>query len=93
MSVRKVRRPQRPRATPQLLGAIGQAIRAKRLALDMTQLELAEAAGVHVVLVSRIENGVTPTLATVEALARALGERPSELLARAEKLADEPDAP
>lgn len=88
MSARKVRRPQRSRASTELLAAIGEAVRQRRIELDMTQLELAEAADLHVVVVSRVENGQTPTLATVEALARALGERPSELLARAERLAN-----
>jgi transcriptional regulator with XRE-family HTH domain len=63
-------------------------VRQRRIELDMTQMELAAAAGLHVVVVSRVEGGQTPTLPTVEALARGLGERPSDLLARAERLAE-----
>jgi transcriptional regulator with XRE-family HTH domain len=58
------------------------------LELDMTQQELAEASGLNTVQVSRVERGQIPTLPTVEALALGLGERPSELLARAEALTE-----
>jgi len=38
----------------------------------------------------RLERGKTPSLATIEALAAGLGERPSELLRRAEDSTNTP---
>ncbi len=48
----------------------------RRRALNMTQQELAAAAGLHQSVVSRIEQGVAnPTVRTLSALARALDAR------------------
>jgi transcriptional regulator with XRE-family HTH domain len=50
----------------------------------MTQQELAAAAGMHLTFVSRIENErQAPSLATIEALARAFGMEAWELLREA----------
>ena len=53
--------------------AIGQEVRAFRHKLDMTVSELARAAGLSAGMLSKIENGLTsPSLATLQALSRAL---------------------
>lgn len=60
---------------------LGQKLLERRTAKGMTQQELAVAAGLHAITVSRIERGaVQPDLSTVEALARALGATVAELL-------------
>jgi transcriptional regulator with XRE-family HTH domain len=51
----------------------GHLIKQRRKLLNMGQAELAEAAGITVVSLSRIENGnQTPRLKVMEAIARAL---------------------
>lgn len=53
--------------------AIGREVRAYRGKLDMTMSELAKQAGLSAGMLSKIENGVTsPSLATLQALSRAL---------------------
>jgi len=85
MPVRRVQRPRRPRSAPELLPAFAAVVRDLRLEQDMSQQELALAVGVHATVISRVENGRgSPSLATIEALAKAFGIQPSELLRRAE---------
>ncbi len=56
-------------------------LRALRLDRDISQVALAEAAGLHRTYISLIERGQRgPKLETLVALARALGMTPSELL-------------
>jgi transcriptional regulator with XRE-family HTH domain len=53
--------------------AIGREVRAFRKDLDMTVMELARAAGLSTGMLSKIENGaISPSLATLQALSRAL---------------------
>lgn len=59
---------------------IGQRLREIRISRFLTQAELAEAAGIHVDQVGRIERDeVEPRLSTIRKLAAALGVEPSEL--------------
>jgi transcriptional regulator with XRE-family HTH domain len=54
--------------------ALGAAIRELRLAREMTQQDAAQAAGITVAHLSKIERGRTnPTWGTVSAIAEALG--------------------
>jgi len=56
-----------------LEAAIGREVRAFRRQLDMTVTELAKAAGLSTGMLSKIENGViSPSLATLQALSRAV---------------------
>ncbi len=57
-------------------------LRALREAKGLTQTDLAERAGLHRVYITKLETGVetNPTLATLEALAKALGVRVSRLV-------------
>lgn len=53
--------------------AIGREVRGFRKKLEMTVVDLAKAAGLSAGMLSKIENGVTsPSLATLQALSRAL---------------------
>lgn len=66
--------------------AFGEVIRDVRLRQDLSQEELAHAAGRHPTFISMIERGLSsPTLDTIVLLARALHVRPSELLKRMER--------
>lgn len=54
--------------------AIGREVRSFRTKLGMTVADLAQAAGLSLGMLSKIENGVTsPSLTTLQALSRALG--------------------
>jgi len=54
--------------------AIGREIRAKRAQLGITIMELANAAGISISMLSKVENGgISPSLDTLQALASALG--------------------
>lgn len=65
--------------------AVGRILRAERRARDLTQRQLAEAAGVHANVVGTIERGgASPRLETLARLARALDLTTSQLLALAE---------
>lgn len=60
---------------------IGQAIRKKRLKLDISQEELAERADVHRNYIGLVERGErTPTVRNLVKLARGLGMKASKLL-------------
>lgn len=74
--------PERYRA---LESAIGGEVRAFRRKLDMTVVELAHQAGLSAGMLSKIENGLTsPSLATLDALARALNVPVTALFRRYE---------
>lgn len=69
------------------LKAIGQAIRARREALGISQEELGYRAGFHRTYVSDLERGRrNPTAATLLALARTPGVRVNEMLEDAEHI-------
>jgi len=68
--------------------ALGLAIREARTRLNLSQEKLAEAATLHRNVVGLIERNVaSPTVASLFAIADALGMRLSDLVARAEELA------
>lgn len=64
------------------LADLGQRIRSRRRALDLTLRELSDRSGTSVPFLSQVENGVgTPSLTTLFSLARVLGTSPEVLLA------------
>jgi transcriptional regulator with XRE-family HTH domain len=66
-----------------LQATIGHAVRAGRRRHDLNGVALAKAAGISLAMLSRIENGtVSPSLATLQALASALGMPVTALLQR-----------
>lgn len=68
------------------LDGLGQAIRELRLERGMSQETLSLETGVHRNYIGGIERGERrPSFQTVVTLALALGVRPSELVARAER--------
>lgn len=71
-----------PRSDTDLdLPRLGQALRRRRKLLGKTMQIVAERAGVSVGLISQVERGLTkPSLATLDALAGALGMRAGHLL-------------
>ncbi len=78
---RPAQRPGRSRPSAELTAAFAETIRDLRRRFDMTQQELANAAGVHLTFVGRIENEhQAPSLAAIEALARAFGMEAWQLL-------------
>jgi transcriptional regulator with XRE-family HTH domain len=80
--------PPRPSARA-LEAAIGAEVRALRHGLDLTGADLAQSAGLSVGMLSKIENGqISPSLATLQALARALNVPIARLLADAEESRD-----
>jgi transcriptional regulator with XRE-family HTH domain len=73
-----------------LLAGLGEAIRDRRDELGVSQERLGLESGVHRNYIGGIERAERrPTLATVATLATTLGVRPSELIARAEKQAEQ----
>ncbi len=73
------------RSSPLPAKLLGEKVRAQRLSLNMTQLELAHMIGWSGddagAAISKIESGkVAPSLQTMHFLAKALGIAPSELL-------------
>jgi DNA-binding XRE family transcriptional regulator len=67
--------------------ALGRAIYALRLDAGMSQEELARRAGMHRTYIGGIERGErNVSFANLLKIANALGERPSKLLARYERL-------
>ncbi len=77
-----------PRSSPPSLRmAFGQAVRDRRKELGLSQEALGERADLHRTYVSQVERGLkSPSLTSVEHLAKVLGVRPSELIRAAEKL-------
>lgn len=69
--------------------ALGRAVRERRDALRLTQLDVAARADIAPMHLSKIENGTgNPSLGTIRRLAAALDLRASELIARSEQLGD-----
>lgn len=65
--------------------ALGAAVREIREQRGLTQQQLADKAGVASTFLSDIERGVrNPSWSTVLGIAKALGVKPSELVAKAE---------
>jgi len=63
----------------------GEAVRARRIALGLSQETLATRCGLHRTYISEIERGTkSPSLKTISSLSVELGVRPSELVAQAE---------
>lgn len=72
-----------------LEASLGSQVRALRLKLDLTAGDLAEMAGLSPGMLSKIENGsISPSLGTLEALARALNVSITALFARFEERRD-----
>jgi transcriptional regulator with XRE-family HTH domain len=72
-----------------LEAAIGSQVRALRTRLDLAAVDLAEMAGLSPGMLSKIENGaISPSLATLEALARALNVSITALFERFEERRD-----
>eukprot|EP01035_Chromulina_nebulosa_P016602 gene16602-22010_t len=70
-----------------LRNALAEVVKKRRVALDFSQRELAEKAGLHRTFISRIERGLTEmSLNNLASLAAALRIRPSKLLLEAEDL-------
>lgn len=53
--------------------SLGRQIKAARVNRGLSQLQLAEAIGVNVMTISRIERGGTPSINTCQKIANALG--------------------
>jgi transcriptional regulator with XRE-family HTH domain len=69
-----------------LEAAIGREVKNFRVKLNLTVAELADAAGISVGMLSKIENGLTsPSLTTLQVLARALGVPVTALFRRYEE--------
>ena len=65
---------------------LGRAVRRLRAQADYSQESFAAAAGVHRTYMGLVERGrVAATIITLEKIADALGIKPSELLAEAER--------
>src|SRR5262245_7288239 len=72
-----------------LEAGIGTEVRRLRKSLDLTVAELGAAAGISAGMLSKIENGtISPSLATLDALARALNVPISRLFAETEERRD-----
>jgi transcriptional regulator with XRE-family HTH domain len=72
-----------------LLEAVGTQLRALRQAVSMTTSELAQAAGLSIAMLSKIENGQTsPSLATLQSLATALNVPMTAFFARYDRKFD-----
>lgn len=71
-----------------LQAGLGQAVRARREKMGLSQREFSKQTGVHFTYVSNVESGQrNPSLDVIETLAEAFGVRPSTLVREAEKLA------
>lgn len=78
----------RTNPAPRLQKAFGEAVRARRRELGLSQEELGFEAELHRTYVSQLERGLkSPSLATIEQLAQVLKTKPSDLIRAAEKLA------
>ena len=74
---------------PTLEASIGAEVRRLRKSLDLTVAELGVAAGISAGMLSKIENGaISPSLATLEALAKALNVPISALFVETEERRD-----
>ena len=69
-----------------ILKAFGQALRARREALDLSQEELAFRSEVHRTYISELERGIkNPSLTTLEKLAVALGTTKTAMVRETER--------
>jgi transcriptional regulator with XRE-family HTH domain len=69
--------------------ALGRAVRERRAALALTQLDVAARADIAPMHLSKIENGTgNPSLGTLKRLAAALDMTAAALVARADELGD-----
>jgi transcriptional regulator with XRE-family HTH domain len=74
------------RARPDVRERFGDAVRARREGLGLTQEELAERAGIHRTYLSDVERGArNVSLVNIERLAEALALTMAELFAAVEK--------
>jgi len=74
---------------PSLQASIGAGVRQLRKSLDLTIAELAAASGVSSGMLSKIENGmITPSLTTLDQLAKALNVPISQLFSEMEERRD-----
>lgn len=72
---------QRPQGFRVSHHSFGKVIAQLRRSADLTQEELAHRAGIHATYVSQIERGLkSPTISTLQKLAKALGTKPSKIL-------------
>ncbi|HUK09283.1 MAG TPA: XRE family transcriptional regulator [Stellaceae bacterium] len=77
------------RVPPNLEASIGAGVRQLRKSLDLTIAELAAASGVSTGMLSKIENGmITPSLTTLDQVAKALNVPISQLFAEMEERRD-----
>lgn len=73
--------------------ALANGMKRLRRRLGMTQAQLAEAADLHVQYVSQVEREVrSPSMDTIDALAKALGVTPAELFSLGEGRRSSPPA-
>lgn len=81
------------RAEKELIGQLGEVVRKRRLALNLSQEELAARAGVHRTYLSDIERGARNiTITVLTRLADALDVRVSRLFRLTEQHAEEKPA-
>jgi transcriptional regulator with XRE-family HTH domain len=74
-------------AAPSFQHALGQAVKARREELQLTQEGIALRAGLHQRWISNVENGKrNPSYASLRRLAAGLNLSASELIARAEQI-------
>jgi transcriptional regulator with XRE-family HTH domain len=74
------------KSSTSILRAFGEALRAKREALNLSQEELAFRSEVHRTYISELERGIkNPSLTTLAKLADALGTAKSELVLELER--------
>jgi transcriptional regulator with XRE-family HTH domain len=75
------------RKAPDILQALGDAIRNRRVELELTQHEIGQAADLHRTYVTDVENGLrNVSFLTLVRLAKALQSPPSQLMSEAESL-------
>ena len=77
------------RSTRPLEASIGLEVRRLRKAIDLTIAEMGAAAGISAGMISKIENGIiSPSLGTLDAVAKALNVPISRLFAETDKRRD-----
>jgi transcriptional regulator with XRE-family HTH domain len=74
-------------ASPAFQAALGLAVKARRVELDLTQEQLANDSGLHQRWISNVETGKrNPSYASLRRLAAGLDLSASELIVRAEQM-------
>jgi transcriptional regulator with XRE-family HTH domain len=80
--------PRRSAESP-FLAALGMAVRLIRTERGISQVSLAEQAGIHPTWISHIEAGrINPTAENLARLSKGLGVRLSQLISRGEEVED-----